>query len=401
MAKVSRRCGCRDENGKQYGARCPKLKNYRHGTWGFRVSAGTDETGRRRYVTDYSYSSADEAEEALAKVQRQLKRKTYSHEKTTVKTYLTGWLDARVKHGELKASTARMYRAYVDNDIVPALGALELRKVTRSDVSDFVQQLRADGRGATTVRRIHATLSSAFADAVSNGKMPDNPCNSVTLPKVAKTRVEVWSQADAARFLQAAQGHRRGVLFETAILTGMRRGELCGLRWEDVDLVDRTIVVRTQLVQVGKTVVENSAKSEAGQYRVVALSDRLVGALMEWRIRQDAEREAWAEAYQDSGRVFTYEDGTQLRPGYPSSALKTLLGKHSLPDLKFHGLRHQFASILLESDVPLALVSKMMGHSTINITADLYGHMVKGTAHRVADAASAWFEPTAPKSPVQ
>lgn len=401
MAKVSRRCGCRDEDGKQYGSRCPKLKSYRHGTWGFRVSAGTDETGRRRYITDYSHPSAEDAEEALAKVQRQLKRKTFSFEKTTVRSYLEGWLSARVDHGELKASTARMYRAYIGNDIAPALGALELRKVTRSDVSDFVRDLRADGRGAVTIRRIHATLSSAFADAVSNGKMPDNPCNAVILPKVDKSRVEVWGQAEAAQFLEAAREHRLSTLFETAILTGMRRGELCGLQWSDVDLVERTIIVRTQLVQVGRNVVENSAKSEAGQYRVVALSDRLVGALMEWQIRQDTEREAWGEAYQDSGRVFTYEDGRQLRPGYPSSALKTLLKRHGLPDLKFHGLRHQFASILLESDVPLALVSKMMGHSTINITADLYGHMVKGTAHRVADAAASWFEPVPDARPVQ
>ncbi|MGO3680335.1 tyrosine-type recombinase/integrase [Brevibacterium aurantiacum] len=398
MAKVSRRCGCRDEQGKQYGAKCPKRKNYRHGTWGFRLSAGVDETGKRRYVTDFSYPTAEDAENALGKVQRQLKRKAYSFERTTVKDYLEGWVEARERRGELKASTVRMYRSYIRNDIVPALGSLELRKVARADVSGFIEDMRDEGRGATTIRRIHATLSSAFADAVSNGQMPDNPCNSVTLPKVSKSRVNVWGQDEATKFLEAAQGHRLGTLFEVAILTGMRRGELCGLRWQDVDLVDRTITVNTQLVQVGKSVVENSAKTEAGA-RVVALSDRLVGALMEWKIRQDGEREEWAEAYEDSGRVFTYENGTQLRPGYPSSALKTLLAKHDLPPLKFHGLRHQFASILLESDVPLALVSKMMGHSTTAITSDLYGHMVKGTAHRVADAASAWFEPRVQDSP--
>lgn len=398
MAKVSRRCGCRDENGKQYGAKCPKRKNYRHGTWGFRLSAGTDEDGKRRYVTDFSYPTAEDAENALGKVQRQLKRKAYSFERTTVSSYLDEWLKARERRGELKASTVRMYRSYIDNDIVPALGTLELRKVARADVSGFVGDMRDAGRGATTIRRIHATLSSAFADAVSNGQMPDNACNSVTLPKVTKSRVNVWGQDEATKFLEAAQGHRLGTLFEVAILTGMRRGELCGLRWQDVDLVERTITVNTQLVQVGKSVVENSAKTEAGA-RVVALSDRLVGALMEWQIRQDKERKEWAEAYEDSGRVFTYENGTHLRPGYPSSALKTLLAKHDLPPLKFHGLRHQFASILLESDVPLALVSKMMGHSTTAITSDLYGHMVKGTAHRVADAASAWFEPRVQDSP--
>lgn len=396
MAKVSRRCGCRDEAGKQYGSKCPKLKNYRHGTWGFRTSAGTDETGKRRYITDFSHSSAEEAEEALAKVQRQLKRKTYSFERTTVKDYLNGWLTAREKHDELKATTAHMYRRYVDGDIAPALGSLELRKLTRSDVSDFIHHLRDAGRGATTIRRIHAVLSSACTDAVRNGKLPDNPCHSVMLPKVERTQVEVWDREEVQKFLTAAAGHRLGTLFEVAILTGMRRGELCGLRWSDVDLVERTATIRTQLVMAGKEIVENSAKTDAGN-RVVALSDRLVGSLMEWKIRQDGEREEWDDAYQDSGRVFTYEDGTQLRPDYLTAALRRLLKRHGLPPLKFHGLRHQFASVLLESDVPLALVSKMLGHSQVGITSDLYGHLIRGTAHRVADAAAAWLDP-APKN---
>ncbi|GAA2092552.1 site-specific integrase [Brevibacterium salitolerans] len=401
MAKVSRRCGCRDENGKQYGAKCPKLKNPRHGTWGFRVSAGSDEAGKRRYVTDFSYASAEDAKEALAKVQRQLKRKTYSFEKITVKSYLEQWLQSREKHGELRATTARMYGRYITGDIVPALGSVELRKLTRSDVSDLMDGLRDAGRGAVTIRRIHAVLSSACSDAVKRGKLEVNPCGSVLLPKVERGQVKVWSREEVTKFLEVAGKHRLGSLFEVAVLTGMRRGELCGLRWEDVDFVERTATIRTTLVMAaGRDVVESTAKTDAG-HRVVALSDRLVGALMEWKIRQDREREQWAETYQDSGRVWTYEDGRHLRPDYLTATLRKMLDRNGLPPLKFHGLRHQFASVLLESDVPLALVSKMLGHTTTAVTSDLYGHLMKGTAHRVADAAAAWLEPSPESDPVQ
>lgn len=394
MAKVTRRCGCRDEAGKQYGSKCPKLKNYRHGTWGFKITAGADETGKRRYITDFSHGSAEDAEEALGKVKAQLKRKAYSFEKTTVKSYLTGWLDSREKHGEIKPSTARMYRAYIEKDILPSMGGVELRKVTKSDAADLIRELRESDRGAVTIRRIHATLSSAFADAVANGKMQDNPCAGLILPKADKKRLDVWGRDDTVRFLETAQAHRLGVLFELAILTGMRRGEICGLRWSDVDLVERRIIVRTQLVQVGRETVETTIKTEAGQHRVVGLSDHLVGLLMGWQIRQDDERTAWGEAYQDSGRVFTYEDGRELRPGYPSKVLETMVGRLGIPHMRFHDLRHLFASIQLQQGTTIGVVSKMMGHSNSAITLDLYSHMIDDTAQRAADAAAAWLRPT-------
>jgi integrase len=390
MAKVNRRCGCRDEAGKQYGAKCPKLKSYRHGTWGFRLSAGFDPvSGKRRYITEFKYGSADEAEEAMRDAERGLKTAVYDFKRTTAVSYLLEWLDAQEKHSQLKPSTMRMYRSYVDKDIVPALGPkLLLKDLRKPHVAGLIADLQGAGRGAVTIKRIHATLSSALADAVQDGLLATNPAAGARLPRVEKNRIEVWEPEDAGTFLDGISEHRLGALFEVAILSGMRRGELCGLRWQDVDLVARRLVVRVQLVQVGKDVIEGTIKTEAGQNRVVALSDRAVAALMAWQFKQAEEREQWGDAYVETGRVFTYEDGRQMRPGYPSKLFEITVAKLGLPSMRFHDLRHLHASLMLASGQDLAIVSKTMGHSNSQITRDLYAHMVGDAARNAAEGAA-------------
>ncbi|GAP57293.1 tyrosine recombinase XerC-like [Arthrobacter sp. Hiyo1] len=405
MAKVTRRCGCRDENGKQYGANCPKLKNYRHGTWGFRLSAGFDPvSGKRRYLTDYSYTSSGDAEEAMREAEKQLRGQVYDFKKTTAAAYVTEWLEAQERHEQLKPSTLRMYKSYVAKDIVPAFGTkLLLRDLRRAHVAGLIKSLQASGRGAVTIKRIHATLSSALTDAVQDGLIAENVAAGARLPKVEKSKVKVWEPGDAGKFLDFIAGyenmdshgrpngrigHRLAALFEVAILSGMRRGELCGLRWEDVDLPGRRLVVRVQLVQVGKIVVEGTIKTDAGQDRVVALSDRAVAALIAWQFQQEQERQAWAEAYTASGRVFTYEDGRQLRPGYVSKLFELMVTKAGLPMMRLHDLRHLHASLMLASGQDLAIVSKSMGHSNSQITRDLYAHLVGDAARNAVEGAA-------------
>ncbi|BAS10409.1 ICEBs1 integrase [Arthrobacter sp. Hiyo4] len=414
MADVSRRCGCRDENGKQYGKACPKMKNPRHGTWGYRLSAGNDPvTGKRRYVTSFKYTSAEAARTARNADEKKLMSKNFKFDRIKVGEYLTKWLDRHEQHGSLKPSTVRMYRRYINNDISPVLGHLQLTTLRKFQVSALVQQLQDDGRGAVTIKRIHATLSSALGDALQEDLIEDNPAAQVRLPKAKKKRVKVWEPEQAGAFLDYIAdyenvdshsrpngkiGHRLAGLFEVAILTGMRRGELCGLRWQDVDLPGRALHVRVQLVQVGSKVVEVSAKTDAGQDRRVALNDRAVGALIAWQIQQTAERGEWGEAYQDSGRVFTYEDGRQLRPGYPSKLFSTLVTSAGLPMMRFHDMRHLTASLAIKDGTDVAIVSKMLGHSNSQITRDLYGHMFDATAKAAAEGISAMLPARKPRS---
>lgn len=417
MADVTRRCGCRDENGKQYtaGRPCPELKrNSRHGSWGFRISAGTKPDGSRRYIPGSGFKTAREAREAREKALRKYKGQgDRFFDQTTLGDYLTEWIDRRaalaVDKGGLKPSTERMYRSYVETDIVPALGTIRLVKLTRNDVADLVDDLIDAGRGATTIRRIHAALSSALTTAVKRGLIDTNPAHLADLPKISKHPIKVWQQAEANRFLEEIEGQRLAPLFEFTISTALRRGEVCGLKWEDIALApgrkwddgkpaeEAILTVRRNLVQVGPNVIEGKPKTKAGEERIARLSAGVVEMLAGIKKRTETEREAWGDAYQDSGRVFTYEDGRQLRPGYPSKVLDTLIGRADLPRLRFHDLRHQFASIQLSLGVPITVVSKMMGHANTAITADLYSHLLDDTAKQQAEATTAWLRPQKPR----
>lgn len=413
MAEVSRRCGCRDENGKQYGRSCPKMKNPRHGTWGYRLSAGTDPiTNKRRWVSQSGFASAEAAKNARNADEKKLLSKNFKFDKISLGEFMTTWLDRQEQHDELKPSTIRMYRRYIDNDITPTLGHLQLTSLRKFQVSALVNQLQDAGRGAVTIKRIHATLSSALGAALRQDLIEDNPASQIKLPKSQRKRIHVWEPAQAGEFLDYIAdyenmdshgrpndriGHRLAPLFEVAILTGMRRGELCGLRWEDVDLANRALTVRVQLVQVGNKVEEVTAKTEAGRDRRIALNDRAAGALIAWQIQQASERDKWSDAYADSGRVFTYEDGRQLRPGYPSKLFETLVAKAELPSMRFHDMRHLTASLAIKDGTDVAIVSKMLGHSNSAITRDLYGHMFDATAKAAAEGISSQLPARKPR----
>ncbi|HEY8318643.1 MAG TPA: site-specific integrase [Amnibacterium sp.] len=181
--------------------------------------------------------------------------------------------------------------------------------------------------------------------------------------------------------------------YELAVFTGLRRGELAGLRWTDVDLPRRLLRVREQRVQFGSSVIEGPVKTDAGQDRVVALGGEAFAALIAWRARQDDERRLWEKQYKDSGYVFTMEDGRALKPNDISRMFEILVQRAGVPKMSVHGLRHQHASLMLAGGVDLAIVSKRLGHSTLAITSDLYSHLLGAANLNAAEAGEAVLPP--------
>lgn len=397
---IGRRCYCRDEEGKTLGSRCPKLGGSRHGVWEFRVSAGSDPaTGKRRTVKRTGYTTKAEAEAARDEIVRKLRRGVLRFEVPTLAEHLATWLARAERTEELKATTLREYRRYADDYVVPALGAMKLDGIRRAHVSQWIDAMGEEGRGTVAIHRAHATLRSALAAAVQADLLEVNPAASVKLPKATTRRVEPWEPADAGRFLDAASAHRLGALFELAVMTGMRRGELVGLRWRDVRLGGQSphLVVRTQLVRVGTAVQEQTIKTEAGQGRVVPLTDRAVGSLLAWQLAQSVDREAAASVglRATSDRVFTMPDGSDLRPEYPSRVFEALVTQAKLRPQRFHDLRHLFASLMLSAGEDMGVVSKIMGHSTAQITRDLYAHLVGDRARTAVEGGLALLPPSA------
>lgn len=401
------RCTCKRADGKPYGnlpehataeqvARaCPALVSAResgakHGKWGYYLSRGFDAAGKRLQTRVATFDSKRAAQSALAKAKTQHDAGDFVEtSRVRFADWLDDWLTGRERRGDIKPSTLDNYRRYVANDIKPsALGRLRLTDIKRLHVRAFIDSLIADGRGAVTVRRIVAVVQGALTAALRDDIIATNPARGARLPNVDAHEFEPWTPQQVGAFLDHASQHRLGALFEVAVLTGLRRAELVGLRWVDVDLARRELSVRSTRVETSTGVVENAPKTSAGR-RVVQLDDAAVGALVAWQIAQSGERAQWDDAWLSSGYVFTYENGEPLRPQYVTRLFDSLRAAADLPEMTLHGLRHMHASLLLASGADTALVSKRLGHSSISITSDIYTHLIGDAARRAAESASA------------
>jgi integrase len=305
--------------------------------------------------------------------------------------YLDNWLPRRAATGEgLKPTTLATYERYIRNDIKPsALGAMLLTDIRTYHVNDFLAGLSEAGRGAVTVRRVAAVVQSAMRDAARSRRVEVNPATGLELPTVSKKKMQIWEPEQVGAFLDAAAGHRLGPLFELDMFTGLRRAELVGLRWADVDLPARRLTVRNTRVQADKQIVEQEdTKTDAGR-RIVELDDRAVGALIAWRLQQTAEAEQWGDLWASTGHVFTYEDGIPLKPQYVTRLFDKIRVQAGLPKLTLHGARHEHASLLIAAGADIAIVSKRLGHSSLTITSDLYTHLIGSASRNAAENASA------------
>ena len=374
--RAYRACGCRDSNGKQLGAKCLTLAtNKKHGTWYYAVRVDR-KTLRKGGFTSKAIASA-ELKSVVGRVEAGVKLDP----KQTTGHYLLEWLASR-RH-DLAPKTAHQYRMYIDKDIVPALGKITLEQLHHEHVERMVSELEKAGRGATTITRIIACLSSALSDGVKRHRISHNVAQYVTTPKTASAERAIWTATQAIMFLEAAESDRLAPFFETIIGTGLRRGEAMGLRWADVDIDRAALRVRQSISEVGGKLTFGPPKT-AGSAAGVGLSGRVLAALEVQRDAQVAERGQWATAYVDHDLVFARQHGEPLRPRYILARFHAISDKAGLPRARIHDLRHLAATLMISSGVPLPLVSKTLRHSRIAITADLYGHLTEEAAHAAA-----------------
>ncbi|MGY1551581.1 tyrosine-type recombinase/integrase [Microbacterium sp. A588] len=422
---IYRRCSCRDESGKPYGnlpenateqqtARaCPTLLgDPKHGKWGYYLSRGfgfdpKTKKMKRLQTRVANFSSKRAAQSAYAKAKSEHDTGQF---RETNRTQFAQWCDEWLETSGLSAGLRSAYGRYFANDVAPsALGRMRLSDIRRADVQRFANDMLAAGRGVPTVKKAHRGISSAFTAAVRGDLIPANPANGVVFPKERRAKFEPWSPAQAGRFLDHAVKHRLGVILEVAMFTGLRPAELAGLRWIDIDLATRTLTVRWTRTIVDGKVEEKEPKTEESQGSI-DLEDQTVGALVAWQITQQGDRARLGELWQNSGYVFTHEDGRPLRRDYvlknvfkpvwaatnatitAENAERVARGEQPQPPLswiKMHGLRHMHASLMLASGADIALTSKRLRHSSVVITSDVYTHLIGDRARNAAEAVAA------------
>jgi integrase len=304
----------------------------------------------------------------------------------TVGDYLADWLDTR---RSLRPSTLKSYREHVTLYLMPLLGEIRLSELRAHHVDSMLAAISTPQRrrplSPSTVRRVHATLRTALNSAVRQRLLPYNPAVHVDLPVQRREPVTVWGPEEVARFLAATEDDRLHPLYRLVVMTGMRRGEVVGLRWADIDFERGLVAVNQQVVQLGPELRIGPPKTRAGT-RVVPVDLRTLDVLKEHQRRQTAEAAAWGPARPATGLVFTREDGSLVRPETVSRHFRLLSRRAGLPLIRFHDLRHTSASLALTAGVAMRVVSDRLGHTTTSITADLYTHVSPVVSRRAATA---------------
>ena len=220
--------------------------------------------------------------------------------------------------------------------------------------------------------------------------MARNVASLADSPRPTSDKSEVWSPAQLRTFLCSVEGARLYALWILAATTGMRRGELAGLRWADVDLKAGRVRISQTRVSVGYQVVTTTPKS-ASSTRGFALDPNTVAALKSWHVQHRRERLAWGPAWTNSGLVFGREDG---RPYHPQRITQMFLRDAKaakLPGIRLRDVRHSYVTAALEAGVPLKVISGRLGHSSINITANLYQHVTEQVDQDAADRTAAFI----------
>lgn len=309
--------------------------------------------------------------------------------KTTFAQYLTEtWLPSLP--ARIKASTLASYRTNINSHVIPHLGAETLQTLTPDKLDRFYAALLATGLKPKTVRNVHVIVRKALQDALRSGRVARNVAEAANPPARSATRapeMKSWTPDQLRTFLELARDHRLYAAFVVAGTTGMRRGEVLGLKWADVDLDGKTVTIRRSLVTVDYAIRFEEPKTASGK-RTIAIDDGTAAALRQHRKRQKEERIALGAGYKDQDLVFSRIDGAPLHPDLFSQTFDRLVARSGLPRIRLHDLRHSHVAHLIEAGVHVGVISKRIGHASAGFTLDQYGHLIGGLDAAAAKAVS-------------
>lgn len=291
----------------------------------------------------------------------------------TVEHFLTRWLD-RADH--LRPITRKRYEALIRLHALPHLGRMDIRKVQPQDVAELYQSLKGTRKPAT-IGQLHAVLHSAFTEALRWNVIARNPVSAVRAPKVERVEMRILSLPEIRTFLLSIQGDPMEALYVLAVTTGARQGELLALRWQDVDLEAGTIAINATLTRIDGRWLRSNPKT-GGSVRTITLSARGLAALKAHRLRMAEELLPLRQRTEGQTLVFLVNGQPVNGFHVTERRLKPLLRKAELPVIRFHDLRHVFASLMLSQGVRPDLVAQMLGHSNPAMTLRIYAHIMPG-----------------------
>lgn len=355
-------------------------------TWYVVVDRERDKNGKRRQKWHGGFATRKEAEAARAKIVNDINTGDYiSATTTTVETYLRNtWLPT--VRARLKSSTWDSYSRNLELHVYPPLGTVALQRLTGASLNALYAELLLSGRrngpgglSARSVRYIHTILHKAFSDALDTQLIRYNPAERAKPPKPEKStgnELRFWQPHELRRYLASVRGTRLYAAWHLSAMTGMRRGEVLGLRWKDVDLDRARLSVRHTIISVAYEMKESTPKTH--RPRVIDLDPATVEVLRGHQASQAEEQAARGAGCTSQDLVFARENGTPIHPERFSQLFDLEVKRSGLPRIRLHDLRHTHATIALRAGVPVKVISERLGHESPAFTLRQYAHVMPG-----------------------
>jgi len=370
-------------------------------SWTIVVEAGRDPvTGKRKRIKKAFRGTKREAQKEMAKIIAQVEKGTYVEpSKLTFGEYLKNWIE-NYGRTNISATTFRRYKQIIYSRIVPYLGNVKLDKLRPIHLQKFYSYLttckRLDGKEGTlsydSIIYHHRVIHKALESAVTQQILPRNVADTVELPKKeiidnedSKENVMVLDENQVVKMLEAAKETPYYTLLFVAVRTGMRRAELLGLKWNNINFNEKTIDIKETLLYTPEKGIYFKPPKTKKSRRKIDISDEVINVLRQHRKKQIENKLKLGQAYEDYNLVFCQENGRPMHPDTPSSWFPNFLEKIGLPRLNFHSLRHTHASLLLKAGVDIKIISERLGHSSVRITYDIYSHLMPGMQKQAVD----------------
>jgi integrase len=348
------------------------------GKW---VGSITLQNGKRKVF--YGKTRKEVKDKLAVALHEQQQGTLVANSQQTVEQFLIDWLENTHKRS-VRPRTYERYKQAIDLHIIPALGRYQLQKLTVQQVQAFYAKEEDKGIAPATIIYHHSVLHNALGKAVAWGLISRNVCDLASLPRKQHYEIQPLTAVQAQKFLDTVHGHRWEALFALALTTGMRRGELLGLKWQDINLETGILQVRrilsrvpTQMANREHVYVEAEPKT-AKSRRSIAIAPFALEVLKQHYEQQLEAKMKAGTSWQWHDYVFCTSVGTHLGPNHVVEEFKKLLTQAGLPNIRFHDLRHSAASLLLTVGVHPKIVQEVLGHTQISMTMDIYSHVLPG-----------------------
>ena len=351
-------------------------------TWTAVVDVGVGADGKRKQKR-ISATTRREVERQMSAILTEVERGSYVDvQRMTFGEYLDGWW--AVARTSIQPTSEKQYRTVVKRARA-RLGSLRLAQLKPEHIEGFYAELMDQGLSPSTIRLYHAVLNRALGQAVRRRYLPSNPCTFVDKPRVQRTEMHVWTAAQAQTFLAGTRDDALYPVWLVLLTTGMRRGEVLGLRWRDIDL-DGAVVSISRNLGYGRDVRwELREPKTSASRRSIPIPGAVADALRQVKAAQDERKAAIGDGWDSRDFVFDRGDGLHLDPDAVTARFNQLVSTLGLPAIRLHDLRHTSATLMLKAGVHPKVAQERLGHSSVRMTLDLYSHTLEGMQRDVSD----------------